>query len=95
LKVTTVGAVGSARRLRCLLTVGMTWASPHQALKSVEASMQDHVIGTGLNHLVSNQHLELRTSAFEYFHRQHASLLHSTSVDALIPQPSMPYVTHC
>jgi len=72
----------------------MIWSSPHQALKSVESSMQEHVIGTGLNHLVSKQHLELRTSAFEYFHRQHTALLHSSSVDALIPQSSTPYVPH-
>jgi len=71
----------------------MIWTSPHQALKSVEASMLEHVIGTGLNHLVSKQHLELRAAAFEYFHRQHASLLHSSSVDALIPQPATPYVS--
>ena len=69
------------------------WSSPHQALKSVEASMQDHVIGTGLNHLVSKRHLELRSSAFEFHHRQHATLLHSSSVDALLPQPSTPYVS--
>jgi len=71
----------------------MMWSSPHQALKSVESSMQDHVIGIGLNHLVSKQHLDLRHGAFEYFHRQHAALLHSSSVDALIPQPSAPYVS--
>jgi len=66
----------------------MLWSSPHQALKSVEASMQEHVIGTGLNHLVSKQHLELRQAAFDYYHRQHAALLHSSSVDAFMPQPA-------
>jgi len=71
---------------------GMIWSSAHQALKAVEASVQDHVIGTGLNHVVSKQHLNLRTSAFEYFHQQHASLLHSTSVNALIPALTTPYV---
>jgi len=66
----------------------MVWSSPHQALKLVEAGMQEHVIGTGLNHLVSKQHLELRQAAFEHYHRQHAVLLHSASVDALMPQPA-------
>jgi len=78
----------------CFIT-GMIWTSPHQALKSVEAGMQEHVIGTGLNHLVSKQHLELRMAAFEYFHRQYASFLHSSSVDALIPPPAASYVSQC
>lgn len=71
---------------------GMIWSSAHQALKSVETTLQDRVLGTGLDNLVSKQHLELRATVFEYFHRQHASLLHSSSVDALIPTPSTPYV---
>ena len=74
--------------------VGMVWSSPHQALKSVEAAMQDDVIGTGFNHLISKQHLELRSKAFEYLHRQHASLLHSVAADAVIPSPSVPYVAY-
>jgi len=73
-----------------LVVVGMIWSTAFDALKSVESSIADHVIGTGLSHLVSKQHLELRVRAFEYFHRQHASLLHSSSVDALIPSPTTP-----
>ena len=86
------GMIDSLLLETCFIA-GMMWSSPHQALKSVEASMQDHVIGTGLNHLVSKRHLELRSSAFEFHHRQHATLLHSSSVDARLPQPSTPYVS--
>ena len=79
------GMIDSLLLETCFIA-GMMWSSPHQALK-------DHVIGTGLNHLVSKQHLELRTSAFEFHHRQHATLLHSSSVDARLLQPSTPYVS--
>jgi len=72
----------------------MVWSSAHQALKSVEAAMQDHVIGSGLNHLVSKQHLELRGRAFESLHRQHASLISSVAA-ADASSSSTPYVPHC
>lgn len=73
---------------------GMVWSSAHQALKSVEAAMQDHVLGTGLNHLVSKQHLELRDRAFEFLHQQHASLTQAVpDDDASTPMP--PYVPRC
>jgi len=66
---------------------GMVWSNAHQVLKSVEASLaQQHVLGTGLNHVVSKQHLDLRRSAFNYQHRQHAAaLLHNASTDAASP----------
>ena len=83
-----------ARRRVASFVSGMVWSSAHQALKSVEAAMVDHVLGTGLTHLISTQHLQLRNAAFNHLHHHHApasSPIQSASdVDASTP----PYVSH-
>ena len=47
---------------------GIQYSSAQQLAKTVDST--GDVIGTGSNHLISEQHLELRTARFEHLHQQ-------------------------
>jgi hypothetical protein len=74
--------------------LGITWNSPYQAFKSVEAGLPEKGIGTGTCNVISRHHLELRTAAFNVAHQQHAALIQSQTVNEMIPATPAMYVCY-
>lgn len=75
--------------------LGITWNSPYQAFKNVEAGLPEKGIGTGTCHVISRHHLDLRTTAFNMTHLQHAALIQSQTVNEMIPATRAVYVCVC
>lgn len=78
-------------KIRCpAKSADVQLSSAFQALKFIEAGSVEGLIGTGLSHIISKQHLDLRMMTFEALHQQHAAMLHCKHVDDLIPaQPAI------
>ena len=54
-------------------STGVHWSTPFQLSRTVDGT--GDVIGQGINHMISAQHLEQRHNMFETLHQKHIKYL--------------------
>lgn len=69
---------------------GISWSSPLSLLKTID---QGDVIGTGVNHQVSQAHIEMRRDIFENLHKHHLPFLVQDDVSNTHVTPTFHFLT--